>query len=348
MSEYYKEKGAGISRREFIKKAALTTGAALAGLAPEKPLWRGSQIWAAEMRPDIVVAERGNPSQLLNAALAPFGGMKHFVKPGQRVVLKPNIGWARTPEEAGNTNPDLVAAVIKACHDAGAREVVIWDHTCDNYQFTFSLSGIKEAARKAGASIYSAHGENVYHPVDVPRGKKLKSVKLIKPVHQAEVLINIPIAKQHYAAELTLSMKNLMGVVWDMEGFHRVDLHQYIADLNTVLRPQLIIMDAIRILTTNGPKGPGKVENLNRIVVGTDPVAIDAYATGFFKKPKKMSGASKGDLSKMLPKEFALQEMEFSDKPWRPEEIRYIKLAYEHGLGEINLSKVNIRKVSGI
>lgn len=331
----------GISRRDFIKKVGIG-GIAIAGLSGMT-----FRIWAAEMGPDLVVAEKGTPAQLLHAALAPLGEMKKFVKPGQRVVLKPNIGWARTPEQAGNTNPDLVAAVIKACYDAGAREVVIWEHTCDNYQFTFTLSGIREAARKGGANIYSAHGENVYHQVDVPRGKKLKTVKLIKPVHQAEVLINIPIAKQHYATELTLSMKNLMGVVWDMEGFHRTDLHQYIADLNTVLRPNLIIMDAIRILTTNGPKGPGRVENLNMVIAGIDPVAIDAYAAGLFRKPKK-AVSPKDELSKILPKEFAPQEVEFTDKPWRPEEVRYIKLAHEHGLGEINLAKVNIKKVSGI
>jgi len=340
-----------ISRREFMKKAGLVTGVTLMGASAvtglEKALiGRSYPIWAADLRPDLVVAQNGSAKQLLYAALTPLGGMERFVKPGQRVVLKPNIGWARTPEQAGCTNPDLVAAVIKACYDAGAREVVLWDHTSDNYQFAFTLSKIKAAAYKNGAKIYSGHGENSYISVEIPRGKKLKKVKVLKDVYQAEVLINIPIAKQHYATELTLSLKNMMGAVWDMVDFHRVDLHQYIADLNTAVRPHLVILDAIRILTTRGPKGPGKVENPNMVIAGTDPVAIDAYATRLFKKPKAKAG-SKKDVSKELPQAYAGEDLEFTDKPLRPNDVRYIKLAYEHGLGQIDLSKVNIKRVSG-
>lgn len=326
-----------IDRRTFIKKATIATGAAVAGLSG----FGNSITYAQEMKPDLVVASSGNPAQLLQAALSPLGGIKAFVKSGQRVLIKPNLGWARKPEEAATTNPDIIATLIKMCREAGAKDISLWDHTCDNYQFVFTLSKLKEVAQKNGASIYSAHGENVYVGVDIPKGKILKRTKIIKALQTADVIINVPIAKQHYATELTLGLKNMMGVVWDMVEFHRVNLHQAIADLNTLFKPNLIIMDAIRILIDNGPKGPGKVQTPNLVIAGKDPVAIDAYAAGLFKKPRRKGS----DSSKVLPQQYTGGDVEFSDISWKPEEIPHIRMAHEHGLGEINLAKLNIKKV---
>jgi uncharacterized protein (DUF362 family) len=157
--------------------------------------------------------------------------------------------------------------------------------------------------------------------VDVPKGRKLKKVEILKDVLEADLFINLPIPKQHFATELTLGMKNLIGIVWDMEQLHRIDLHQCIADINTVRRPDLVVMDAIRILTTNGPKGPGKTENIGEVVVSTDIVALDAYGATYFKNPK-------------------------TGKPFKGEEIRFVKHAYEMGLGEIDLAKVQVKKVT--
>ena len=306
-----------LSRRQFIKG---TAAAATLPLFSKTLPWYGSLAHAAG-EADLIVAKNGTPSQLLQAAMAPLGGMGRFVKKGQRVVIKANIAWARTPEQACTNNPDLFSALIKMCYEAGAKRVAVWDHTCDNYQFTFSRSGLKEAAQKAGADIFSGHGRNVYKQVEVPKGKKLKTAEILRDVLEADVFINFPIPKHHFATELTLGLKNLIGIVWDMEQLHKIDLHQCIADINTIRKPDLVVMDAIRILTTNGPKGPGKTEDIGEVITSTDIVAADAYAAAFFKHPKM-------------------------GKPLRPEEIRFVKNAYELGLGEINLSKVRVKKVS--
>jgi uncharacterized protein (DUF362 family) len=197
---------------------------------------------------------------------------------------------------------------------------VVWDHTCDNYQFCFSRSGLKKVTQEAGGDIFSGHGRNVYRKVEIPKGKKLKEAEFIQDVLESDVYITFPLPKQHFATELTLGLKNAMGTVWDMELLHKIDLHQCIADINTVRKPDLVVVDAIRILTTNGPKGPGKTEDIGEVCATTDIVAGDAYCASYFKNPK-------------------------TGKPFRPAEIRFIKNAYDLGLGEINLSKVRMKKV---
>ena len=308
--------GKKLTRRQFIKGAA--TVAAIP-LLPDKLPYYGSLAHAAD-EADLVIAKNGSPSQLLQAAMAPLGGMGRFVKKGQRVVIKANIAWARTPDQACTNNPELFTALIKMCYESGAKRVAVWDHTCDNYQFTFARSGLKEAAQKAGADIFSGHGRNSYKKVEIPKGRKLKTVEMLRDVLDSDVFINLPIPKQHDATELTLGLKNLIGTVWDMEQLHKVDLHQHIADINTVRRPDLVVMDAVRILTTNGPKGPGKTVDIGEVIASTDIVAPDAYAAPFFKHPK-------------------------TGKPFRPEEIRFVKNAFEMGLGQIDLSKVRVKKV---
>ena len=307
-----------ITRRQFIKGAAAAIAAP--HLLHEKPFFYGSLAHAAD-EADLVIAKNGSPSQLLQAAMTPLGGMGRFVKKGQRVVIKANIAWARTPEQACTNNPELMSALIKMCYEAGAKRVAVWDHTCDNYQFTFSRSGLKETAQKAGADIFSGHGRNVYKQVEIPKGKKLKTAELLRDVLEGDVFINFPLPKQHFATELTLGMKNLIGIVWDMEQLHKIDLHQCIADINTVRKPDLVVVDALRILTTNGPKGPGKTEDIGEVVASTDIVAVDAYCATFFKHPK-------------------------TGRPFKPEEIRFVKNAYDLGLGQIDYSKVRTKKVS--
>jgi uncharacterized protein (DUF362 family) len=306
-----------ITRRQFIKGTA--AAAALPLFSKSLPFY-GSLAHAAE-ESDLVIAKNGSPSQLLQAAMASLGGMGRFVKKGQRVVIKANIAWARTPEQACTNNPDLLFALVKMCYETGAKRVAVWDHTCDNYQFAFARSGLKEAGQKAGADVLSGHGRNVYKQVEIPKGKKLKSAEVLRDILESDVFINFPTPKHHFATELTLGMKNFIGIVWDMELLHKIDLHQCIADINTLRKPDLVVMDAIRILTTNGPKGPGKTEDIGEVITSTDIVAADAYAAAFFKHPK-------------------------TGKPFKPEEIKFVKNAYDLGLGEINLSKVRVKKVS--
>jgi uncharacterized protein (DUF362 family) len=309
--------GKKITRRQFIKGAAVAAAVPL--LSDQLPFY-GSLAHAAQ-ESDLVIAKTGSPTQLLQAAMAPLGGMSRFVKKGQRVVIKANIAWARTPEQACTNNPELMMALIKMCYDAGAKRVAVWDHTCDNYQFAFSRSGLKEAGQKAGADVLSGHGRNVYKQVEISKAKKLKTAEVLRDVLESDVFINFPLPKQHFATELTLGMKNLMGILWDMEQLHKIDLHQCIADINTLRKPDLVVVDAIRILTTNGPKGPGKTVDPVEVVASTDIVAVDAYAAAYFKNPK-------------------------TGKPYKPEEVRFVKYGYDHGLGEIDLSKVRVKKVS--
>jgi uncharacterized protein (DUF362 family) len=306
-----------LTRRQFLKgTAAVVTIPLFSNTLP----FYGSLAHAAE-ESDLVIAKNGSPSQLLQAAMAPLGGMGRFVKKGQRVVIKANIAWARTPEQACTNNPDLLFALVKMCYETGAKRVAVWDHTCDNYQFAFARSGLKEAGQKAGADVLSGHGRNVYKQVEIPKGKKLKSAEVLRDILESDVFINFPTPKHHFATELTLGMKNFIGIVWDMELLHKIDLHQCIADINTLRKPDLVVMDAIRILTTNGPKGPGKTEDIGEVITSTDIVAADAYAAAFFKHPK-------------------------TGKPFKPEEIKFVKNAYDLGLGEIDLSKVRVKKVS--
>lgn len=312
-----KSKKGNITRRQFIKGTAALTATPL--ILNRLPLY--GTLAHASSEADLVIAKNGSPSQLLQAAMTPLGGMGRFVKKGQRVVIKANIAWARTPEQACTNNPDLLFALVKMCYEAGAKRVAVWDHTCDNYQFCFSRSGLKEAGQKAGADVLSGHGRNVYRKIDIPKGKKLKTAEVLTDVLDTDVFINFPIPKHHFATELTLGMKNYIGIVWDMELLHKIDLHQCIADICTVRKPDLTIVDAIRILTSNGPKGPGKTEDPVEVIASTDMVAADAYAATFFKHPK-------------------------TGKPFRPEEIKFVKLGYEAGLGEIDLTKVRVKKVS--
>ena len=310
---------AKLTRRNFIRGAAASLTAV--NLLSPYSWFRPSKAFGAT-EPELIIAEKGTPTQLLKAAMGAFGGMGRVVKKGQRVVIKANIAWARTPEQACTNNPELLHALIKMCYEAGAKRVAVWDHTCDNYQFCFSRSGLKKVTQEAGADIFSGHGRNVYKAVEIPKGKALKTAEFIKDVLEADVLLNFPIPKQHFATELTLGLKNMMGAVWDMELLHKIDLHQCIADLNTLRKPDLVVVDAIRILTSNGPKGPGKTEDPNQVIVSQDIVAVDAYGASLFKNPKTGS-------------------------PYKPAEVRFIKNAYDLGLGEINLSKVRMKKVQG-
>lgn len=308
-----------ISRRKFLKgaAAALAFPKAFSSNPLVKPFTPSS---SADEELDLVVAGNGTPGQLVRAALAPLGGMGRFVKKGQRVVIKANFAWARTPEQACTNNPELLDALIRMIYEAGAKKVAVWDHTCDNYQFCLIRSGLKKTAQNAGADIFSGHGQNVYKEVTSARAKKLKKMLFIRDALESDVLINLPLPKQHFATEVTLGLKNMMGLTWDMESLHKIDLHQCIADISTVRKPDLVVVDAIRILTTNGPKGPGKTEDPGLVMAATDVVAVDACAVSLFKNPR-------------------------TGKPYQPSEIAFIRNAHDLGLGEIDPAKVRMKKV---
>jgi uncharacterized protein (DUF362 family) len=268
----------GMKRRELLRRLGL--GVAAVGLGQVAL----GQKAGRQQQPIVVVAEKDKPAELVRKAIKALGGMGRFVKKGNRVLIKPNIAFARPPEGAANTNPEVVAELVQLCFEAGAKEVIVLDYTLDPARITYEMSGIAKAAEAKGARVVYVSPRD-FVPIEVPKGKILSAydVRVLKQVLDADVFINVPIAKTHGSARLTLGMKNLMGIIQDRGAWHRSgDLHQCIADFVTAVKPHLTVIDAIRILASGGPKGPGRVEQKDTIIASTDIVAADAYATTLF------------------------------------------------------------------
>lgn len=269
---------ATMPRRDFLKTAA-ATAAALA-FAPRR-LFAEAGAPAAR----VVVAHGTEISKMLAAGVAALGGWGAFVQPGRKATLKPNAGWASTPEQGANTHPQLVEEAIRAIRAAGASEVVLPENSCSPSAKSFAMSGIGAAAKNAGGRLYEPNDDKDFVEVAVPGGKTLKQVAVVRDVLETGCLINMPVAKTHGGAKLTLGLKNWMGSVRDRGFWHRRGLHQCIADFGTLVKAHLTIVDATRIMVTNGPRGPGELKTPNQIVFGTDPVAVDAYAATLFGLP---------------------------------------------------------------
>lgn len=278
-----------MERRNFLKTAIL---GGLAGVVQLKSnaLLAGESISLSKEN-DLVAVMGGEPELMYAKAIKAMGGMSRFVKKGQKVVVKPNIGWDKTPEMAANTNPGLVTAIVKDCFSCGASEVVVFDHTCDEWQGCYKNSGIEEAARNAGARISFAHDEKYYRNVLIPNGLRLKQAKIHETILDCDVWINVPILKNHGGSKMTIAMKNFMGIVWDRRYWHANDLQQCIADCTTIAKmPVLNIVDAYRIMTQNGPKGKTieDVQLAKALFMSTDIVAVDTAAVKFFNQFREM------------------------------------------------------------
>ena len=279
-----------MKRRIFLRTLAL-------GGVASMVKWNSGKLFAAAPKPpaqenvDLVAVMGGEPAQLYAKGIAAMGGISRFVKKGQKVVIKPNIGWNKVPELGANTNPELVAAIVKDCLAAGASEVAVFDHTCDEWKSCYKTSGIEDAAKAAGAKMLPADKESYYRTVSLPKGKSLKDAKIHQAILDNDVWINVPILKHHGGANLSISMKNYMGIVWDRRIFHRNDLQQCIADICTFeKKPVLNIVDAYRIMKTNGPQGrsDNDVVNTKGLFISQDIVAVDTAATKFFSQVREM------------------------------------------------------------
>ena len=269
-----------MKRRDFLKTSALA-GAALTLNFEGLHAALTNKTVAVEAVPDMVAVMGGEPAAMLDKALEALGGIGNYVKKGQKVVIKPNIGWDRAPEMAGNTNPELVKALIEKCFAAGAEKVTVFDHTCDNWQKCYETSGIEKAAKAAGAIVMPANDEKYYKEVAIPNGKNLKSAKIHEALIEADVWINVPVLKNHGGAKLTCAMKNYMGIVWD--------------DICTwEKKPVLNIVDAYRIMFQNGPQGRSlsDVATLKSLIVSPNIVAIDTAALSLFNQVKKLDLAA--------------------------------------------------------
>lgn len=335
-----------LSRREFLKLAAVGTGGILleqlltsCGVqslppapasvldptstpfqpgAADAPTTEAPQSTAtnAAPPPDMIVVRGGEPEAMVRRALDSFGGMQTFVPAGARVVVKPNICNAyNTYEYASTTNPWVVGALVKLCMEAGAGSVTVFDSPFGgSAEAAYNRSGIREQVEAAGGKM-ELMSTLKFIPVTIPGALVLNETNAYQDALEADVLINVPIAKQHGSTRLTLGMKNMMGLVLDRNTLHYIGLNQSIADLAHLFRPELTIMDAVRILTANGPTGGNlrDVQQLDTIIASPDIVAVDAYTTRLF------------DLT--------------------PDDIKYIRAGVDLGLGRSDLENLVIEEV---
>lgn len=301
-----------MKRREFIDKgvkAGVVAGAISA--LPYNRLLAQTESKGV----DLVAVRGGMPDVMFDRGIAALGGMQQFVKKGQTVVIKPNIGWDKAPEYGANTNPLLIKQIVQHCLTAGAKTVYVFDHTCHEWTKCYSNSGIEKAAKDAGAKVVPGNAESYYQSVNIASGKKLKQTKVHELMMSSDVFINVPTLKHHSSTHVSLAMKNLMGCVWDRGFYHKNDLNQCIADFLYFRKPDLNVIDAYNAMTQNGPVGvsTADVVNMQAQIISTDIVAADAASVKFLNR--------------------------------NPEDIGHIKFAAEMGFGTMNLDALNIRRI---
>jgi len=291
-----------LDRRTFVRTSVhATLAVAAAGSVPVLDLLA---LPASAAEPPPLAVRRGqNIPMLVRDTIGALGGMHKYVKPGNVVVVKPNIGWDRTVELAANTHPEVVRTLVELCLEAGARQVRLFDRTCNDPRRCYTQSGI--AAAVAAVSSRQVELEHMdpraYREMAIRGGKAFPSWEFYQPALEADVFINVPVAKHHSISRLTLAMKNLMGVIGGSRGRLHTDIAEALADINSVLVSDLTVIDATRILVANGPQG-GRLEDVRRLdtlIASPDIVAADAYAATLFDlKPEQIpsivAGARRG------------------------------------------------------
>jgi len=273
---------------------------------------RDHRAAADPQHPHMTVVQNGEPRELVQRALADLGGIGRFIRHGEAVVIKPNIAWDRTPEQAANTNPDLVAEVVRQCWQAGAKRVIVTDVSCNEPRRCFQRSGIQAAARAEGAEVILPDPD-LFREVELG-GVVLKNWPVFSPFLEADKILNLPIAKHHNLTGCTLGMKNWYGILGGQRNRLHQQIHQSLADLASFMLPTLTIMDCYRVLLRNGPTG-GNLEDValkKTVVASTDPVALDAYVA----------------------------------KAWwnlDPEHLPYLPMAANRGLGTTDYDKLQVK-----
>jgi uncharacterized protein (DUF362 family) len=278
---------------------------ASAATAPVEP--------APPPKPDLAVFQGNDPAANVRAAIEALGGMGAFVKRGQQVAIKPNMLTARAPQYAVTTNPTVVATLVKMAFEAGARDVVVFDRPTAPPRNVYEVSGIAAAVEAAGGRMKVLLDRD-FERIEIPKGRLLTSWPLAVPAFEADVFINVPIAKTHGLAVLTMSMKNLMGIMGSTRGLIHQEFDQKIVDVNSLVRPHLVVLDAFRILTDHGPSGGDlrDVKQTRQVIVGTNQASVDAYGTTLFGM--------------------------------KPADLTYLRRAAAQGIGEIDLAKLTIAK----
>jgi uncharacterized protein (DUF362 family) len=305
-----------MKRRDFLKKsvsAGLVAGAAYS-VGGYNNLYGSVPV---QLIPDLVAVMGGKPDAMFDKGISALGGMTNFVKKGQTVVIKPNMAWDRTPEIGANTNPLLVKRIVEHCMKAGARKVYVFDNATHNWVKAYKNSGIEKAAKSAGAKVVPGDSESYYQEVSIPGAKVLKSTKVHELILESDIFINVPVLKHHSSTKMTASLKNLMGAIWDRKWWHSNNLHQCIADFGLFeKKPTLNVIDCYNVMMRNGPQGVSvaDVTNMKAQILSTDMVAADTAA------------------AKMMQKE--------------PAQVDYILLAQELGIGEMDLTKLQISRIT--
>ncbi len=307
----------GMNRRTFLTRrlAPAVLLAAGAELLPAAPLL------SAEPLPDIGVA-KGAPAAATRAAVELLGGMAAFVSPGQKVCIKPNMSFANPPDWATTTHPEVVHELAAMCLEAGAADVRVLDYPLRSGALCLERSGIAAACAPLGSKVVVRALESASFFIDtaIPEGREMRENGFMRDALQADVLIAAPVAKSHGATGVSLALKGMMGLIWNRGALHsRYDLSEAIVDLNTLLRPQLTVIDATRVLSTNGPYGPGKVLTPDTVIASRDPVAADACTVARF---------------------------EWWGRAMQPNQVKHIRLAHERGLGRMDLAALTIREVA--
>ena len=317
----------GLTRREallqLLRVGGAAAGAAAAGVWLSEHSFRPVAKQAEQARrdhrpavdsqfPHLTVAQGGEPRALVQRALEDLGGIRRFVSRQDVVVIKPNIAWDRTPDQAANTNPELVAEVVRQCWQAGAKRVIVADVSCNEPRRCFQRSGIQAAARAEGAEVILPDPD-LFREVDLG-GVVLKSWPVFTPFLEADKVFNLPIAKHHGLVGVTLGMKNWYGILGGQRNRLHQQIHQSLADLANFMLPTVTLMDCYRILLRNGPTG-GNLEDValkKTMVAGTDPVALDAYVAKAY---------------------------------WNldPEHLPYLEMAAARGLGTVDFEKLAVK-----
>ena len=312
--------------RKFNRREVIQKGLSLGLIAGGAVIFGKSDFFLAKEKlaaiPDLVAVKNGEPDAMFKKAIELMGGMEQFVKKGQTVVVKPNIGFPRRPEVGATTNPLLVKTIIEHCYLAGAKKVYVFDNvvspSSSNAKNCYKISGIEDAARAAKAIVVPVDAFNFNcREVKIPGGRKLKTADVHSLILDSDVFINVPILKHHSSSHLSIAMKNLMGIVKNRMEYHRTGLDQCIADFCLYRKPDLNIVDAYRVLMRGGPSPPlndeavaGDIELKKTLLISRDIVAVDTAAAKIFGK--------------------------------NPEEIGYIKIGHQQKIGNMNLKELNI------
>lgn len=273
-----------LSRKKFIKLClAGLGGLAIGAILPKnifaKEFSTGRAARNIPIDHDLVVAKGEDPYLMAIKAVDAIGGMERFVKRNSTVLIKPNIGWDRSPEQAGNTNPRVVAALVELSFKAGAKRVNIFDRTCNDAKRCYENSGILEAAREKGANVYFADDWN-YVNARFLYPSPMEDWPIYRDALECDTFINVPILKHHGLTGFTISMKNLMGVCGGTRGIIHDNIGLKLAHLTDFIKPDLTIVDAYRVLLRNGPSGGNlaDVAYYKTLIAGVDSTLIDAYA----------------------------------------------------------------------